>query len=172
MPHSVPLQPLGLALTLLAATQAIAQDAPSPVVKAGALVIEAPWARATPGGAKVGGGYMKLTNTGSEPERLLGGSFPVSARFELHEMAQEGDVMRMRQLPQGIEIKPGQTVELRPGGLHVMFLDLREPLQAGQTVRGTLQFEKAGAVEVGFRVAPVGAAGPSGGAHQPHGGAH
>ena len=147
---------LGVACLALASTQAAAQHTNAQPTKAGALVIEAPWARATPGGAKVGGGYMKITNTGTEADRLVGGSFPVARRFEVHEMAQEGDVMRMRHLPQGLEIKPGQTVELKPGGLHVMFVDLREPLKEGQTVKGTLTFEKAGMVEVGFPVGPIG----------------
>lgn len=146
-------------VTLAAAKPAPAAGAPA--VKAGALVIEAPWARATPGGAKIGGGYLKITNTGAEPDRLIGGSFPVAARFEVHEMARDGDVMRMRALPQGLEIKPGETVELKPGGLHIMFVELREPLKEGQTVRGTLNFEKAGQVPVAFSVRSIGATAPS-----------
>lgn len=133
--------------------------------KAGALVIEQPWTRATPGGAKVAGGYLKITNTGSQPDRLMGGSFAASGRFEVHEMAMEGSVMKMRQLSEGLTIPPGGTVELKPGGYHVMFLDLREPLKEGQTVKGTLVFEKAGTVEVTYSVQGMGARGAAGHKH-------
>lgn len=132
-------------------------------VKLGALVIEAPWTRATPAGAKVAGGYMAITNTGSTPDRLIGGSFPLAGRFEVHEMAVTNGVMTMRELAKGLEIAPGQKVELKPGGLHVMFMDLKSPLREGQPVKGTLVFEKAGTVEIEYRVAPIGARSP--GAH-------
>jgi copper(I)-binding protein len=125
--------------------------------KVGPLVIEAPWARATPGGARVGGGYLKITNTGAEPDRLIGGSLPIAAAVEVHEMSMSDGVMKMRKLEKGLEIKPGQTVELKPGRYHIMFTGLREGLKQGQPVKGTLQFEKAGSVEVEYRVAPIGA---------------
>ena len=130
-------------------------------VKAGSLVIEQPWTRATPGGAKVAGGYLKITNTGSEPDRLVGGTFTAAGRFEVHEMAMEGSVMKMRQLAEGLTIPAGGSVELRPGGYHVMFLDLKEPVKEGQSVKGTLVFEKAGTVEVTYAVRGMGARGAS-----------
>ncbi len=133
---------------------------PGPSVRVGALVIEAPWTRATPGGARVAGGYMRITNTGREPDRLTGGSFPLAGRFEVHEMATANGVMTMRELARGLEIGPGQTVELKPGGFHVMFMDLREPVREGRPIKGTLVFEKAGTVEIEYRVAPIGARGP------------
>ena len=137
--------------------------------KIGALVIEAPWARATPGGAQVGGGYMKITNTGKEADRLVGGSLPIAGEVEVHEMAMAGDVMKMRRLPDGLEIKPGASVELKPGGNHLMFMGLRGALKAGQPVKGTLVFQKAGTVEVEYRVAPIGAqSGGGGGGHSHH----
>jgi uncharacterized protein YcnI len=136
--------------------------------KAGALVIEGPWARATPGGARVGGGYVKITNTGKAPDRLIGGSLPIAGSVEVHEMAMSGDVMKMRQLEHGLEIKPGQTVELKPGGSHLMFMNLTGGLKAGETVKGTLKFEKAGTVEVEFRVAPIGAQSATGSMHHMH----
>ena len=74
---------------------------------AGSLKIEQPWARATPKGAPVGGGYLTITNTGTAPDRLLGGSVSVSSGFEIHEMAMDNGVMKMRMLSQGLEIKPG-----------------------------------------------------------------
>ncbi len=128
----------------------------------GALVIEAPWTRATPAGAKVGGGYMTITNTGTMPDRLIGGTFPLAGRFEVHEMAVTNGVMTMRELARGLEIAPGQTVELKPGGLHLMFLDLTAQLRQGQPIRGTLVFEKAGTVEIEYQVAPIGARAPAG----------
>lgn len=138
-------------------------SAPAPSsVRIGQLVIEAPWTRATPAGAKVAGGYMTIINTGSTPDRLIGGSFPMAGRFEVHEMATTNGVMTMRQLARGLEILPGQKVELRPGGLHVMFMDLTSQLREGQPIRGTLVFEKAGTVEIDYRVAPIGARSPAG----------
>ena len=138
------------------------------VYKAGSLTIEGPWSRATPGGAKVAGGFMKITNTGTETDRLLGGSVPFAGRFELHEMAMDGGIMKMRELKSGIEIKPGETIELKPGGYHVMFMDLKQPLKDGQSVKGTLTFEKAGKVDVDFKVGPVGGGAPKGGAGGGH----
>jgi periplasmic copper chaperone A len=125
----------------------------------GQLVIEAPWARATPQGAEVGAGYVKITNTGKEADRLTGGSLPVATSVEVHQMTMSDGVMKMRKMDNGIEIKPGQTVELKPGGHHLMLIGLHEGLKQGQTVKGTLQFEKAGSIEVEFHVAPIGAKG-------------
>jgi uncharacterized protein YcnI/copper(I)-binding protein len=138
------------------------------VFKAGALTIEAPWARATPGGAQVAGAFMKITNNGAEPDRLVGGTVPFAGRFEVHEMAMDGGVMKMRELSKGLEIKPGETVELKPGGYHVMFMGLKSGLKEGQTVKGTLVFEKAGKVEVEYRVGPVGGGAPAGGGGHKH----
>ena len=147
----------GLAGCLWLGASASAQDKS---YKVGQLVVEAPWARATPGGAQVAAGYLKLINKGSEPDRLVGGTLPTAAAVEVHEMAMTDGVMRMRRLEKGLEVKPGQTVELKPGGFHIMFTGLREGLKAGQTVKGTLMFEKAGSVEVEYRVAPIGAQSP------------
>jgi copper(I)-binding protein len=124
----------------------------------GSLKIAHPWARATPKGATVAGGYLKITNTGTAPDRLIGGSAAFAGRFEIHEMSHQGDVMKMRHLPRGIEIKPGQTVELKPGSVHLMFMELKQPLVKDQKPRpkGTLVFEKAGTVEVEYAVEAVG----------------
>ncbi len=126
-------------------------------VKLGDLIIAAPWSRATPGGAKVAGGYMTISNTGKEPDRLIGGTFPLAGRFEVHEMAVKDGIMTMRPLEQGLEIPPGKTVTLAPGGYHLMFMDLKEPLTQGMTVTGTLKFEKAGTVDVTYEVRSIGA---------------
>jgi len=132
--------------------------------KAGSLVIEAPWSRATPGGARVGAGYLKITNTGKEADRLIDGTIEVAKKFEIHEMAMVDNVMKMRMLPKGVEIKPGETVELKPGGYHLMFMELTRPLKADDVVKGVLRFERAGEVAVEYRVAPIGAK-PGGHSH-------
>ncbi|HXE70192.1 MAG TPA: copper chaperone PCu(A)C [Hyphomicrobiaceae bacterium] len=124
----------------------------------GDLLIQAPWARATPAGAKVGGAYLKITNHGPQPDRLVGGSLTGAREVEVHEMSMSNNVMKMRHLKDGLEIKPGQTVELKPGGYHLMLTGLSDGLKQGQKVKGSLTFEKAGTVEVEYTVAPVGAA--------------
>src|SRR5258706_6716319 len=130
--------------------------------KLGQLVVEAPWVRATPEGAKVGAGYLNITNTGKETDRLIGGSLPVAGAVEVHEMTMTDSTMKMRKLEKGMEIKPGQTVELKPGGSHLMFIGLTESLKQGKPLKGSLVFEKAGTLEIEFAVAPIGAksAGP------------
>jgi copper(I)-binding protein len=141
--------------------------------KAGSIEIDHPWARATPRGATVAAGYVKLTNTGSSPDRLVGGTSSASGRFEIHEMATVDGVMKMRPLKNGVEIKPGETVELKPGSIHIMMLDLKQPLQQGQRVKGTLTFEKAGTVDVEYAVEGMGGApggkASSGGMENMHG---
>ena len=150
---------------------AIAQTAGrTDIPKLGSLTITAPWTRATPRGAQVAGGYVRITNTGTQADRLTGGAFDLSARVEVHEMAMDGSIMRMRQLSGGLEIKPGETVELKPGGLHLMFMDLKSPVATGKPVKGRLTFEKAGSIDVDFVVAPIGAASPA--ASGGHGAGH
>lgn len=133
-------------------------------IKAGNLVITAPWLREPPQGGRVAGGFMKITNTGSESDRLIGGTAAFSKRLEVHEMAVVDGVMRMRELANGIEIKPGETVELKPGGLHVMFMEINDRPRQGGTAAGTLVFQKAGTVAVNFDVTAPAAAGGHGGA--------
>ena len=158
---------LGEAPHLLPAS--IVQTIADKTYKVGPLVVEAPWARATPGGAQVGGAYLKITNTGAETDRLIGGSLPIATSVEVHEMSMTDGVMRMRKLEKGLEIKPGQTVELKPGGYHIMFMGLREGLKQGQPIKGALVFEKAGTVEVEYLVAPIGAqSGSTSPKHQQH----
>lgn len=144
----------------------------SPAARVGQVSIANPWARATAPGAAVGGGFMLLENAGPA-DRLVGASSPVSTSVELHTMSMENNVMRMREVP-AIDMPTGQRVELRPGGLHIMFIDLKAPLKAGDSFPVKLRFEKAGEVEVNFRVEAMGAmGGPAGsGMHQggmPHG---
>jgi copper(I)-binding protein len=133
-------------------------------VKAGDLVISQAWSRATPGGAKIGGGYLTIENKGSAPDRLIGGSADVAARVELHEMAVSNGVMKMRPLDKGLAIEPGKTVKLSPGDYHLMLVDLKSPLKQGEQVPVTLEFEKAGKVKLSFDVQGMGAQAPAGGA--------
>lgn len=147
----------GLAFALIGTAAAHAED-----YKAGTLKIEAPWTRATPVGSKVAGGFMKIENTGKEADRLIGGSAMVAGKFEVHEMAMVDNVMKMRELPKGLEIAPGKSVELKPGSFHVMFIDLNGTLKEGDKVKGTLKFEKAGTVEVEYAVRAMGAQAGSG----------
>jgi copper(I)-binding protein len=136
----------------LAVTAAHARD-----YKAGSLDIVDPWSRVTPKGSSVAAGYMTIKNTGSTPDRLISGSSDVAAKFEVHEMKMEKDVAKMRPVKDGLEIKPGDTVELKPGALHVMFVGLKKPLAAGDRIKATLVFEKAGAVNVEYDVRAMGA---------------
>ncbi len=145
---------------------ASAQAAAKPTFKAGAITVEAPWARATPAGAKIGGGYFTVRNTGAQPDRLIGFSSAVAGRGEVHEMAVIDGVMKMREM-KALDIAPGASVEFKPGGFHVMFMDLKDRLVEGRPVKGRLVFEKAGPIDVEFSVAPIGAAG-AGGGHSHH----
>jgi periplasmic copper chaperone A len=144
---------------IVAATLAplLALPAHAEDVTAGGVKISAPWARATPKGAAVGAGYMTITNNGSAPDRLVGGASEVSRGVEIHEMTMDNGVMRMRPISKGLEIKLGQTVELKPGGNHVMFVGLKKPFAQGEHVKATLAFEKAGKVDVEFPVESIGA---------------
>jgi len=140
------------ALVGLAAMPASARE-----YKAGTLTITDPWSRATPKGASVGAGYLKIVNTGTTADRLVSGSSDVAGSLQVHEMTMEKGVAKMRQLREGLEIKPGQTVELKPGGTHVMLVDLKKPLSKDDHFKATLVFEKAGMAEVEFDVLAIGA---------------
>jgi periplasmic copper chaperone A len=143
-------------LLLAAALVLAASGAPAHDYKAGAITINHPWARATPQGASVGAGYLTLANTGTTPDRLVGATAAAADHVELHEMTMVDGIMRMRPVKNGIELKPGQTVEFKSGAFHLMLIDLKQPLQQGQRVKGTLTFEKAGAVDIEFAVEGIG----------------
>jgi copper(I)-binding protein len=117
--------------------------------------------RATPGGAKVAGGYLTIENKGSTPDRLIGGSADVADKVQVHQMTMNNGVMTMRPLDQGLTIEPGKTVKLAPSGYHLMLLDLKSPLKRGDKVPVILEFEKAGKVTVSFDVQGVGAPAPA-----------
>lgn len=154
------------ALKLVAATKA--PDVTGSTASSTAIRVEQPWSRATPGGASVAAGYVKLTNMGKEADRLIGASFERAKSVELHAMTNDDGVMKMRQVEGGIELPPGGSVELKPGGLHLMMMGLSEGLKAGENVKGKLTFEKAGVVDITLAVAPLGADAPAAGGHEHH----
>ena len=160
--------PLRLTLALGAAL-GLAAPALAPALaeeyRAGPIRIAAPWIRATPAGAQVAGGYMRIENTGKEADRLVGGATGIAGKFEIHEMKMSGNVMQMRELDKGLEVPPGKSVELKPGSYHVMLTDLKQPPKAGDKVGGTLVFEKAGKVEIEYTVRGMGAGASSHGGH-------
>jgi hypothetical protein len=151
-----------LALAFLALAAVCDGSVSAQEIKAGGLVLSHAWARATPGGAEVGGGYLTIENKGTAPDKLLGGSSPASAEIEVHEMAMKNDVMTMRPVSGGLSIPPGQTITFAPGGYHIMMMGLKAPLKQGDRVPMTLQFEKAGKVNVTLDVQSIGATKPSG----------
>ncbi|WP_226627990.1 copper chaperone PCu(A)C [Alloyangia pacifica] len=120
------------------------------VYEIGALRIAKPFSRASLPNQPVGGGFFTVTNAGPEDDRLIAASTsPERAdHMEIHEMAMDGQVMKMRELPDGLPIPAGETVELKPGGYHLMLMGLKQPLVMGEQVTITLIFEKAGTIEV------------------------
>jgi periplasmic copper chaperone A len=144
-----------LSLTLLA----------SPAIADG-VVLDHPWSRATPPGAQVGAGYMTIKTTGNAADRLVSATSDIADKVEIHEMSMTDGVMKMRQI-QGLDIPAGKPVELKPGGYHIMFIGLKQPLKVGDTFKGALIFEKAGKTPVEFKVEPMGAgAGGMSGEHK------
>ena len=131
-------------------------------IRAGDLVITQAWSRATPGGAKIGGGYLTIENKGTAPDRLIGGSADVAGTVQVHEMAMNNGVMTMRSLDKGLTIEPGKTVRLAPGGYHLMLSISKSSLKQGDQLPVTLEFERAGKVKLSLDVQGVGAQGPAG----------
>jgi copper(I)-binding protein len=152
------------ALMTLCVTPALAQS-----FKAGAIEVDQPWVRATPKGADSTAGYFRIVNSGPTADRLMGGSTALASSVQIHEMSMTDGVMKMRPLPNGLEIKPGETIELKPSSYHAMFVGLKQPLKQGDHIKGTLTFEKAGALEVEYSVESIGAQQPksSGMEHMP-----
>jgi len=123
----------------------------------GSLKIGHPWARATPPTAPSGGGFLTVTNTGTTADRLVSVTSPAAAQVQVHEMKMDGTIMRMRELENGLEIPPGATVALAPGGFHLMMMGLKAPLKEATRVPVTLVFEKAGKIDVELQVMALGA---------------
>lgn len=148
---------LGLIAALLLQGPASAQD-----YSIGKIKVSEVWTRVPPQASKVGGGFMTITNTGTTADTLIGGTASISNSFEVHEMAMINGVMSMRELKPGLAIKPGETVVLKPGSFHVMFIDLKEMPAIDKPVKGTLVFEKAGKLSIEYKVVPMGGSMPKG----------
>lgn len=158
---------LKLALIVMAATVSgsFAMD-----IKAGDLIIRNPVIPATVASAPVAAGYLEISNTGNDADRLVGVSADLSEKAEIHTMKMVEGVMRMRPLADGIEIGPGETVLLKKGGMHLMFMRLQQPMQVGESHRVILVFERAGSVEVGMKVVDPASLGGSGTMDHSHSG--
>jgi copper(I)-binding protein len=130
------------------------------------VTVAHPWARATPGGVKVGGAYLEIKAAAGKADRLIAAKSPVAGGAEIHSHVTEGGISRMRRVD-GIAVAGGKSVVLAPGGYHIMLTDLKQPLKEGDLLKLTLVFEKAGEIEVEATVEPVGAMGPHGFDHQP-----
>lgn len=134
------------------------------IVSIGALKIEGAFARPTPGGATVAAGYVTIVNTGKEPDRLVSATSDISARTEIHSMTMSNGIMEMHELKDGLPIPAGATVALKPGGDHIMFVDIKHQVKPGEVIHATLIFAKAGKVVVAFKAAhSMGAMSPDGG---------
>jgi copper(I)-binding protein len=153
--HSALVGAMAIAILYCAAGTAQAAD-----YDVGSLHLAQPWSRATPKGASAGAAYLTVTNNGAAPDRLSCAGSEAAAQCQIHTMSMENGVMKMRPVEGGLEIKPGETVTLKPGGNHLMLMNLKHPLEAGKAVEATLQFEKAGPVKVEFPILAMGAAAP------------
>lgn len=131
------------------------------------VTVSHPWVRATPGGATVGAAYLEIGADANTTDKLVGVSSPVAEKGEIHTHVHDGDVVRMRKVKGGLDIAAGKSVILKPSGDHIMLMGLKQPLKEGETVTLTLQFEKAGPIEVEASVEPIGAKGPHGFDKQP-----
>lgn len=136
-----------VALPMLVPLSALSHD-----FKAGSLELKHPWSAKAPAVAPVLGGYVTIVNTGTQDDRLVGGTTSVPERFEIHESSIVDGVARMRPAKQGIEIPAGATLSLQPGGAHIMLVNPRQRPAEGEKFKATLEFEKAGSVEVEFVV--------------------
>ena len=139
----------GVAMSAMVSAQGVAKT-----VTTNAIKIEGAYTRATVPGQQAAGGFMKIENKGAA-DQLVSASSPVAGEVQLHEMAMEGNVMKMRQV-KDIAVPAGGAVELKPGGLHLMFMNIKAPLTAGETVPVKLKFAKAGEVEVKMPVNAMG----------------
>ena len=139
---------LAFAALLLAAGPVLAQ-----------VQIEQAWARATPPGAQVAGGYMTIRNQGAAADRLTGASSAAAARVELHVHIKEGDVVKMRQVA-AYDVPAKSAFELKPGGAHLMFVSIARPFKEGERIPVKLKFEKAGEVSTEFHVGRLGQSAP------------
>jgi copper(I)-binding protein len=153
---------LGVSALVVLAGEAAADE-----FKAGEISVQQPWSRATPGGATVGAGYLTITNGAETPDRLVSVNAEIAGRAEIHRMEMAHGVMKMRPLLEGVEVPAHGSAALEPGTYHVMFFDLKRPLNEGDSFPATLTFEKAGPLDVTFEVEGFGAKTPAD-EHQHH----
>jgi copper(I)-binding protein len=143
-----------IALVLLASAPATADP-----VRAGDITVDRGWARATPPSAKNGAAYLIVRNSGSQPDRIVSFAAPVAGHAMAHETTQENDILRMHEAGP-LTVPPGGTLEMKPGGKHIMLMDLKGSLSPGQKFPLTVTFEKAGSIQVPVKVGKAGAMGP------------
>ena len=139
------------ALLMVAAVPAFAQSS--------SIQVANPWAPATPSGAKTGAVYMTIDNKLSIADRLTGLSSEVAKKLQIHETKTDKGITKMREISGGLPVPVGGSVVLKPGGYHVMLIDLNKPLKAGETFPLTLVFEKAGNISITVPVQSLGATG-------------
>lgn len=144
-----------LLVTLLVTTGLLSSHLHAEEYTHGDLLIDSPYTRTTPPGAPVAGGFLTITNNGKETDTLMGGTVDFAEVVEIHEMPMVDGVMQMRQLEDGLDIPPGETVELKPGGYHIMFIKLKEQMIEGKTHQATLTFKNAGDIEVELMVQDI-----------------
>jgi copper(I)-binding protein len=157
-------------LAALAAFLLIAAPAAAHSLTLGPLEITDLWTRATPPGAPTAGGYLTITNTGSEADRLVAVASPAAGSAQIHQMSMKDGVMTMHPVAGGVAIPPGGSVTLAPDGFHIMFMGLKAGLKEGGTMPVTLTFEKAGSIDTAMQVMAIGAKGMDGAMktdHQP-----
>lgn len=145
-----------LIAALILAFSTLAGFAHNGIIHHGDLDLSDQWTRATPPGAKAGGAYITITNNGDTADTLTGGTTEAAEALEVHSMSMQDGVMKMEELPEGLTIEPGETVTLKPGGLHLMMIGLTDALVADGTITVTLSFEKAGEVTLDIPVGPLG----------------
>ena len=124
------------------------------------IQVEKPWARATVPGASVAGGYMLIRNQGAAGDRLVAASSPASAKVELHVHINDNGVMKMREV-KAYDVPAKGSFELKPGGAHLMFMDIKRPFKEGEKLPVKLKFEKAGEVNAEFHVGRLGGGAPA-----------
>lgn len=155
-------------LTLAAAALIAACSPAKPVTYAAANIeVADAFSRPAAQGAN-GAGFFALTNRNSGPDRLMSVESPIAGRIEIHETSTRGGVMRMEELKQGVSLKAGETVVFKPGGKHVMFIGLNQPLEVGGKIPATLVFEKAGRAPIELTVQARGESAPAGSDHHGH----
>jgi hypothetical protein len=160
-----------LLVFLLAALLTPAISAFAHEYRQGDLVIGHPWARPTPGESKVGAAYLSIKNAGKAEDKLTGAKADIAERVEIHEHIHDaGGVMRMREVAGGLIAPAGETVEMKPGGYHIMLLGLKQRLEEGQSFPMTLNFARAGDMQVEVKIerAPTHDQKPAGEAHSHH----